>query len=41
LKRFLQNDDDNLDVRDVVMLVDVIRNGGVGEIGDLLNIVRG
>ena len=41
LKRFLQNDDDNLDVMDVVMLVDVIINGGVGEIGDLLNIVKG
>jgi len=35
------NDDDSLDVIDVVMLVDVIINGGVGDIGDLLNIVTG
>ena len=35
------NDDDSLDVIDVVMLVDVIVNGGVGDVGDLLNIVRG
>ena len=35
------NDDDSLDVLDVVMLVDVIINGGVGYFGDLLNIVRG
>ena len=35
------NDDDSLDVIDVVMLVDVIINGGVGDVGDLINIVRG
>ena len=35
------NDDDSLDVLDVVMLVDVIINGGVGDVGDLINIVRG
>ena len=35
------NDDNNLDLMDVVMLVDVIINGGVGDVGDLINIVRG
>jgi len=35
------NDDDSLDVLDVVMLVDVIINGGVGDVGDLINIVTG
>ena len=35
------NDDDELNVIDVVMLVDVIINGGVGDVGDLINIVRG
>jgi hypothetical protein len=35
------NDDNDLDVLDVVMLVDVIINGGVGDVGDLINIVRG
>ena len=35
------NGDENLDVLDVVMLVDVIINGGVGDVGDLINIVRG
>jgi len=35
------NGDDSLDVLDVVMLVDVIINGGVGDVGDLINIVRG
>ena len=35
------NDDDSLDVLDVVALVEIILNGGVGDVGDLLNIVRG
>ena len=35
------NGDDNLDVLDVVMLVDVILEGGIGDIGELLNIVTG
>ena len=39
--RIESDDDDSLDVMDVVMLVDVIINGGVGDVGDLINIVRG
>ena len=35
------NDDDSLDVIDVVMLVDVIINGGMGDVGSLINIVNG
>ncbi len=35
------NGDDNLDVLDVVVMVDIILGGGMGDVGDLLNIVRG
>jgi len=35
------NDNDELNVMNVVALVDVILNGGVGDIEDLINIVRG
>ena len=35
------NDDDSLDVMDVVMLVDIILSGGMGDVGNLLNIVTG
>ena len=35
------NDDDSLDVLDVVAMVDIILNGGVGDVGGLLNIVKG
>jgi len=35
------NDDGTLDVLDVVSLVQEILSGGMGDVGDLLNIVRG
>ena len=35
------NDDNDLDVLDVVLLVQEILNGGMGDVGDLINIVRG
>ena len=35
------NGDDNLDVLDVVVMVDIILGGGMGDVGDLLNIVTG
>ena len=35
------NDDGTLDVLDVVSLVQEILNGGMGDVGDLLNILRG
>ena len=35
------NDDGELDVLDVVSLVQEILSGGMGDVGDLLNIVRG
>ena len=35
------NDDDELNILDVVMMVDIIMSGGMGDVGDLLNIVRG
>ena len=35
------NGDDALDVLDVVVMVEIILDGGMGDVGDLLNIVRG
>ena len=35
------NDDDNLDVLDVVVMVEIILGGGMGDVGDLLNTVTG
>ena len=33
--------DDELDVLDVVVMVDIIMSGGMGDVGYLLNIVKG
>ena len=35
------NDENDLDVLDVVLLVQEILDGGMGDVGDLINIVRG
>ena len=35
------NDDDALDVLDVVVMIEIILSGGMGDVGDLLNTVRG
>ena len=35
------NGDDNLDVLDVVVMIEIILSGGMGDVGDLLNIVTG
>ena len=35
------NDDDELDVLDVVVMIDIILSGGMGNVGDLLNTVTG
>ena len=35
------NNDDSLDVLDVVVMVEIILDGGIGDVGNLLNIVKG
>ena len=35
------NGDDSLDVLDVVVMIDIILEGGVGDVGSLINIVNG
>ena len=35
------NGDDELDVLDVVVMIEIILSGGMGDVGDLINIVTG